>query len=248
MQVIVQDLATHYSRAGKGKPVVLLHGWGDSSVSWQPFAKKLADTYDVIVPDLPGFGATESPHGAWSVTEYAQFVRDFLQKLDVKSYAVIGHSNGGAIAVRGIGQGMFQADRLVLLASAGVRSPRVNQGFRIIAKVGKVVARPLPQTVRRRLRSTLYQKAGSDMLVAEHMQETFKKIVRDDVRGDAAYLSLPTLLLYGDDDQETPMTIGRQLHEAINGSRLQVLQGSGHFVQLDAADEVERMTREFLRG
>ena len=72
-----------------------------------------------VVPDLPGFGGTEPPPAAWNVTNYAAFVHEFLKKLAVQPFAIIGHSNGGAIAVRGVGQGLLQADMIILLASAG---------------------------------------------------------------------------------------------------------------------------------
>ena len=248
MQVVVQELLVNYIRVGKGKPVFILHGWGDSSAGWRAFVAELAKHYEVVVPDLPGFGGTEMPREAWSVTNYAVFVRDFLKKIAVRPYAVIGHSNGGAIAVRGIGQGLFQTEKLVLLASAGVRSPHMNQGYRVIAKVGKVVASPLPMRVRNKLRASLYAKAGSDLLVAEHMQETFKRIVRDDVRTDAAYISTPTLLVYGDTDTQTPLVIGQELAAAIEGSTLRVLDGVGHFVHIDASGQVQKLVEDFLRA
>ncbi len=226
--------------------MLILHGWGDSSAGWRAYAQALAADYDVIVPDLPGFGGTESPKDAWGVTQYAQFIRAFLQKIGVKPYAIIGHSNGGAIAVRGVGQGLLQAEKLVLLASAGVRSPKANLSYRVIAKVGKAVTKPLPKRVSAKLRRTLYQKVGSDLLVAEHLQETFKKIVRDDVRADAAYISIPTLLVYGSADTDTPVSIAQELQKSIDGSRLEVLPGAGHFVHIDAAHETERLIREHI--
>lgn len=248
MQIIIEDMATTYTRVGKGPAVVILHGWGDSSASWQVLATNLSKEYDVIVPDLPGFGGTEAPPAAWNVTNYAAFVRDFLAKLAIKPHAIIGHSNGGAIAVRGVGQGLFQADKLVLLASAGVRSPRANQGYRVMAKVGKVVVSPLPKRVRSKLRAKLYARAGSDLLVAEHLRETFTKIVRDDVRADAAYISTPTLLIYGSADTTTPPKLGQQLQQAIEGSQLVVVPEAGHFIQVDAADETARLVREYIRA
>ena len=246
MQLIVQELATTYTRTGTGKPVVILHGWGDSSEGWQSFVRKLSKRYDVIVPDLPGFGGTEPPHEAWNVTSYAQFVRDFLQKLDIKPYAIVGHSNGGAIAVRGVGQGLFVADKLVLLASSGVRNPRASSRLQVIAKVGKAVSTPLPKRLRSNFRRRLYERVGSDMLVAEHLQDTFKRIVRDDVRADAAYISTPTLLVYGEADTATSPKLGQQLHAAIDGSGFVVLPGAGHFVHVDAAAETQRLVGDFL--
>ncbi len=246
MQVIVQDLLTGYSRFGKGKQVLILHGWGDSSASWKDFAQKLAASYEVILVDLPGFGETQTPSSAWNLTDYANFVQTFIQKIAAKPYGIIGHSNGGAIAIRGIGQGVFRAEKLVLLASAGVRGTSSQKGLYIISKVGKIMASPLPKRVQARLRRGLYQKAGSDLLIAEHMQETFKRIVRDDVRADAAYISTPTLLVYGEHDTETPQALGQQLHDAIEGSDFQVIPKVGHFLHHDAEKQTVLLVEEFL--
>lgn len=250
MQIIVDSIPTRYIRQGKGRTVVVLHGWADSSAGLHGLCAALAEDFDVIAVDLPGFGGTASPASAWGLDDYAGFVRAFLNKVGVKEvWALIGHSNGGAMAVRGIANGMLDTERLVLLASAGVRNVYKgrNRALRIIAKTGKLVTMPLPRTVRQRLRRKVYKTVGSDMLVAEHMQETFKRVVTDDVREDAASLRVPTLLIYGEDDESTPVWYGEQFHELIDGSTLEILPGAGHFVHLDRPREVMRALEEFLR-
>lgn len=248
MQVVVNGLLTNYQKTGTGKPILLLHGWADSVRGWQAFMQKLsAEGYEVIACDLPGFGGTDAPPTAWDVTDYASFVCEFLQKLNVKPYAVIGHSHGGAIAVRAVGQKMLKPTKLVLLASAGVRTNNGPSGLKFIAKAGKLLTAPLPKSLRTSMRKTLYTKAGSDMLIAEHLQETFKRIVKDDVCEDAAKIGLPTLLVYGSADTATPVRYGEKLHKAIVGSELIVLPKIGHFVHLDAEQEVLQHVKEFLR-
>lgn len=246
MNVIVQDLMTQYSRQGAGEVVLILHGWGDSSASWQSFSEQLSTAYDVIALDLPGFGGTDMPVTPWGLTAYAQFVRSFLDKIKVTPYAIIGHSNGGAIAIRGVGQGILQTQKLELLASAGIRGTKTNKYLFIASKIGKVIAAPLPKRMKKQLRGRLYNKVGSDMMVAEHMQETFKLILRDDVREDTAYISLPTLLVYGEHDTETPVALGQQLKDAIEHSVFEQLPDVGHFLQVDAEEKVLRLTKEFL--
>lgn len=249
MQVVVDSLLTQYTREGKGKVVVLLHGWGDSSVSFRSLQAALQVHYDVICMDLPGFGGTQAPSEAWGLNDYAQFVAHFLQKIDAPEvHAFIGHSNGGAIAIRGLAQGSLQASKLVLLASSGIRNAYKgrNKALRIITKAGKALTMPLPGSVKRKLRRTVYRTVGSDMLVAEHLQETFKRVVTDDVRPDAAQLALPVLLMYGETDEATPVWYGQQFHELMLGSTLEILPQAGHFIHLDRPEAVERAVKEFL--
>ena len=249
MQVIVDGLLTHYERSGKGKVVVLLHGWGDRAAGLDILRAALAERFTVIVPDLPGFGSTAAPHGVWGLADYARFVAAFLQKIGKKDiYAFVGHSNGGAIAIRGLSSGMLAADRLILLASAGIRDTYSgrNKALRMAVKTGKLLASPLPASIKQRLRRGVYTAIGSDMLVAEHLQETFKRIVADDVRADAAKLALPTLLVYGEADTATPVGYGETFHELIPGSTLEILPGAGHFVYMDRPRDVTRAIEEFL--
>lgn len=248
MQVVVDSLLTQYTMQGTGKLVLLLHGWGDSSKGLANLQKTLAKRFRVIAVDLPGFGATEAPKGVWGLDDYAQFVAHFLQKAGEKPPAVLlGHSNGGAIAIRGLAKGWLQADKLVLLASAGLRGEYKGRvkALRYITKAGKALTTPLPKRIRHRLRQTVYSTVGSDMLVAEHLQETFKKVVTDDVRTDAAQLALPTLLLYGEADTATPVWFGEVLHQAIDDSTLEILPGAGHFVHVDRLDDVVKAIKDF---
>jgi pimeloyl-ACP methyl ester carboxylesterase len=248
MQVVVDSLLTQYTRLGKGKSIVVLPGWADDSKNWGPFQQQMANDFDVIVIDLPGFGGTQPPKTAWGLTEYASFVGAFLKKTNIQPSAIIGHSNGGAVALRGLASGQFSVDKLVLLASAGIRNRYKGRKkiLRLITKSGKILTLPLPSGVKQRLRRTVYRTIGSDMLVAEHLQETFKKVVEDDVQTDASRINLPTLLIYGEKDQEAPVWYGEQFHQLITDSTLEVLPGVGHFVYLDRPKEVIKSILEFL--
>jgi pimeloyl-ACP methyl ester carboxylesterase len=248
MQVVVDGLLTQYLRVGKGRKVVVLHGWGDNAVSWGSFANVLAQKYDVIVPDLPGFGGTQAPPSVWGLDDYAAFVAEFLAKINVRADVIIGHSNGGAIAIRGLASHTLKATKLVLVASAGIRGENsARKGLlKAATKTGKVVSAPLPGRVRRRLRSKWYKVADSDMLVVEHMRDTFEQIVSQDIRTDAATVKQPTLLVYGDHDSQTPVRYGQVLHEAIQHSELEIIPRGGHFLQLENEPELLQLVEDFL--
>ncbi len=141
----------------------------------------------------------------------------------------LGHSNGGAIAIRGLGTDVLQADKLVLLGSAGIRGTYKGRvkALRYLTKAGKLLTAPLPRVIKDKLRRTVYHTVGSDMLVAEHLQETFKKIVTDDVQADAKRVLLPTLLIYGEQDEATPLGFGETFHQLIPTSTFEVLPDAG---------------------
>lgn len=250
MQVVVDELLTQYQLQGTGKLVLLLHGWGDSAKGLKDLSDRLAKKYQVLSVDLPGFGATQPPKAVWDLDNYAQFTDSLLGKLDLgQPYAVVGHSNGGALAIRSIGQAKISPDKLVLLAASGIRPNRTFRRLilQIIAKTGNIATLWMPERYRQALRKSLYGVAGSDALVAPHLEKTFKKTVRQDVQADAAKLNLPTLLIYGSEDKATPPEFGQRYQQLIKGSRLEILDGAGHFVQHDQPGKVAALIEDFLK-
>jgi pimeloyl-ACP methyl ester carboxylesterase len=250
MQLVVDGLLTHYQLSGKGKVVLLLHGWGDSSQGVAALQMVLAKHYRVIALDLPGFGKSQGPETVWDLDDYAHFLKHALDKLELQQlYAVIGHSNGGALAIRAIALQALQPDKLVLLAASGIRT---GGNFRrlvlkVIAKTGDIATLWLPERYRRSLRQSLYGAAGSDMLVVPKLQETFKQTVRQDVQADAATIAIPALLIYAEADQAIPVSDGRKYHSLIKNSELHIIKQAGHFVHLDQPAQVTALIETFLQ-
>jgi len=249
MQVVVNNLLTEYNLSGSGKTVVLLHGWGDSMTGLDDLRLKLAKSFQVISLDLPGFGKSQTPSSSWGLDDYAKFVDDFLTKLALKADTIIGHSNGGAIAIRGLGRGILKSHRLVLLAASGIRGEtnfKISL-IRLVTKSGKFIVSPLPASIKKRLRQKVYKATGSDMLVAEKLQESFKKIIIDDVRADATNIKIPSLILYGREDVATPPKFGEIFHDLINNSKLEIIDSAGHFIQHDQPEIVFSLISDFIK-
>jgi pimeloyl-ACP methyl ester carboxylesterase len=250
MQIVIDDLLVHYNLSGKGKLLLLLHGWGDSATGLASLHKRLAAKYQVLSPDLPGFGNSQAPNAVWDLDNYADFLQALLDKLEFKQlYAVIGHSNGGALAVRAVSLGRLKPHKLVLLAAAGVRTNnQLKRLFlKIIAKTGNIATLWLPERQRQNLRKSLYGVAGSDMLTVPELQDTFKKTVRQDIQADAVTIDVPTLLVFAANDDAIPVADGRQYKQLIKNSRLEIINDAGHFVHLDKPAEVESLVEEFLK-
>jgi pimeloyl-ACP methyl ester carboxylesterase len=250
MQVVVDGLAINYQKEGQGNTLLLIHGWNDNSNGLKILRNELKKHYQVITPDLPGFGASEAPRQDWGLTEYVNFLVNFLSKVTVnRPYALIGHSNGGAIAIKAISAGSLNPEKLILLSSAGIRGKHKGKmtAIKLTTKAGKLILSPLPKSLKLKARKKLYHQIGSDMLVAEHMSGSFKKIVSEDIQSDAAKLDLPTLLIYGEEDNQTPIAYGELFHQLIDHSTFEVIADSGHFVHLDSPKVVVNLIEDYLK-
>lgn len=251
MQLVVNSLLTTYEDTGdnQDKVILCLHGWGDDHRTFAGLTKALQSSYRVISVDLPGFGSSQAPNAVWGLDDYATFLSDFLKKLHVQEVSVlIGHSNGGALAILALSRGKLSAHRLVLLGAAGIRDQEKIKklGLKVIAKTGKAATFWLPANKKKALQKRLYGAAGSDMLVVPHLQETFRKTVAQDVQVDAKTITIPTLLIYGEHDRATPVQYGEIYHRLITGSKLEVVPGAEHFVHHDKPTEVQHLIEEFI--
>ncbi|MFA7309587.1 MAG: alpha/beta hydrolase [Candidatus Paceibacterota bacterium] len=248
MKVIVDGLAIEYRDEGNGPVVLMLHGWKDTLHTFDPLVPALAENHRVIRVDLPGFGGSEMPKDAWGVPEYAAFVAAFMRKANVSAHAVIGHSFGGRLTLWGIGQGVFAAQKIVLIASAGVAERKTvkNASLRALAKVAKIAALPLPKRMRDQLRQRLYAGIKSDYAQTGRLRETFVKTIALDLSAEAAKIEIPTLLIWGSADPQTPLSEGVRLSKLIKGSTFSLIEAAGHFVHREHPDKVAASIAAFI--
>jgi len=248
MQVVVDDQVVHYEKTGSGPTVVLIHGWGDSLSTFYDLQSSLSKKFTVVSIDLPGFGQSHALNKPWDLNSYAEFLADFVNKLDLKVTTYIGHSNGGAILIYGLSNKILKANKLVLLAPAGIRNQQQikKQIIKVATKSGKVVTSVLPKKTRLSLRTKFYGAIGSEMLLVPNMEETFKNVVNQDIRNNAKELKLTTLLIYGQEDQATPMSYGEIFNKLIDNSKLVTIDHAGHFVHHDQPLQVEKLIKEFI--
>ncbi len=250
-QAVVSGLITTYSDHGSGPVLVLLHGWGTDHKSFAGLSAALADTYRVICVDLPGFGGTQQPPTDWHIADYAQFVGDFLAKIGIDGdYIIGGHSFGGRVCIKAVGTGLLTPTKLMLIDSAGVRVSRSfrNQLYKAAAKVGKAITAVPPfKALQPKLRMALYKSAGStDYLDAGTMKQIFLHTINEDLLTDAGGITVQTLLLWGEQDDATPLAQGKTLAATIPASKLQVVPNAGHYVFIDQLEQTVAIVRRFL--
>jgi pimeloyl-ACP methyl ester carboxylesterase len=232
-------------RTGQGPPLLMLHGWGARAATFSPVLRLLTPTFEVVAPDFPGFGATPNPPAAWAVQDYAEWTLALLRRLELPAVDVIAHSFGGRVAVKIAAHHPETIRRLVLTGGAGIPSRTLRAQFGRWAGRTARAAGPAAQRILRPLTEGL---ASSDYRAATGtVRETFRRVVAEDLRPDMGKVASPTLLIWGDKDRETPVADGREIHDLIRGSRLEVLPGS-HYVFVDQPAGFCRLVTEFFES
>lgn len=251
MQCIVKNLLINYRKSGEGPVALLLHGWGTSHKDLDGVFTELQDKFTVVSLDLPGFGSSQCPDKAWSVGDYVAFVADFLKKLGLPHPQVlIGHSFGGRVIIKGVSSKIFEPKKVILIGSAGVKhsDSMRNKMYRLVAKTGKTVLTvPLLSRYASSAKAVLYKKAGSeDYLKSGVMKDTFLAVISEDLSEDATYNNYSTLLIWGSEDKEAPLSDGEYYHKVMKNSELKVVQGAGHFVHNEYKIQVNEWINDFL--
>lgn len=245
----VLGLRTRRMVRGEGAEVVLvLHGWGASIETVYSIVAGLAPIARVHALDLPGFGESAPPPQPWGVEEYQRFVAAYIDAAGIERATIVGHSNGGRIAIRMAATEPQRISKLVLVDAAGVRPKRTLRWYRRVAmaKVGKQAARHLGRPGER-LRDALVSRAASaDYATAGELRPTLVKLVNADLRPYLPRIVAPTLLIWGADDTDTPPAMAAAMERLIPDAGLVVLDGAGHYSYLDQPARFARIVSHFV--
>ena len=261
-----------YLEAGEGPTLLLIHGIAEAAWAWEAIIPALARTHHVVAPDLLGHGRSAKPRGDYSLGNQATLIRDLMISLDIDAATLIGHSLGGGITMQFAYQYPERCQRMVLVASGGLGQD-VTLLLRSLGLPGADLVAPLvlSNTARAMLQGAarwLGQrglKAGPGQramwrsyasLTDPPTRSAFMATVRAviDQRGqrvsalERLYLaaSMPTMLLWGSKDRVIPASHAVSAHAEMPGSRLEVIEGAGHFVQLEQPEQVSELILDFL--
>lgn len=243
--------------AGSGPAILLIHGIGDNSTTWNTVQAKLAQRFTVIAPDLLGHGLSDKPRADYSVAAYANGMRDLLSVLDIERVTIIGHSLGGGVAMQFAYQFPQLVDRLVFVSAGGVtkdvnlvlRCASLPMGAEALALLRLPLVLPAVRIAGRVVGKALGTKGlGNDLSnvlrILDDLPEptasaAFSRTLRAvvDWRGqivtmlDRCYLTeaVPVQIIWGTRDVVLPVQHARMAHAAMPGSRLEIFEGSGHF-------------------
>lgn len=252
--ITLDGYRVHYREMGTGKPLVLVHGLGGTSLDWAPVMKTYAKAgYHVYAPDLLGFGKTEKPDIAYSISQQEQLVNAFFQSQGIQQADVIGWSMGGWIALKFTLDNPEKVRRLVVNDSAGltfhagfgpeVFVPKSEQDVKALYSLLEPKASPMPSFVARDLTRRM-ETNGWVIQRAVNSMMTMKDLLDGKLGG----IKQPVLIVWGADDDLIPVSSGYDMAKAMPQSDLEVFQGCGHLAPAKCASQVSSKTLEFLQA
>lgn len=269
--VHVDGARVHYQEFGEaGDPTLLLiHGYTASTYVWHAAAPLLADAgFHVIAIDLLGFGYSEKPRWFdYSIDAQARMIARFMDRLGLGRAVIVGSSYGGAVAATLALDYAERVEKLVLVSAVCNDDLKGHPVLRLasIPGVGEAITPFLADTKafhRRRMRKTL-SPANHAMISAERVDSVVRPLAAADAHHallatsrnwhanricyDAPLINQPTLLVWGEDDQVTPIRDGHLLHDRILHSRLVVFTDCGHVPMEEKSELFSEIVSEFCR-
>jgi pimeloyl-ACP methyl ester carboxylesterase len=269
------DLHGHpvtYHQVGQGPAVLLIHGITSSSRTWRAVMPALAEHHTVIAPDLLGHGRSAKPRGDYSLGGYASGLRDLMVALEIPGATVVGHSLGGGVAMQFAYQFPERVERLALVDSGGLGAevslvlraatlPGAEYVLPLLASgplrgAGAALGSVLGRVGLRANADVRGMAEGFESLGDGAARRAFVHTARSviDPAGqrvdatDRLYLAehVPSLIVWGDRDRMIPVQHGRDAHELMPGSRLEIFPGAGHFPFNDDPERFVAVLTDFI--
>ncbi|HMO18670.1 MAG TPA: alpha/beta hydrolase [Oligoflexia bacterium] len=233
-------------------PLIILHGWWNSSHTIRPLAEKLQTFTEIHLIDLPGHGNTPPPKEIWNMQNFAECIKEYLDKKDIKKAHFIGHSFGGKTIIKLAFLYPQLLDHIVLIGASGIRpKPKLKRKiyFSFLALLRKFI-----RFKNTKLGQRIYQNwyiprfASRDYLNSDGiMRQTFVKTLNEELKQELTDIMAPTLLIWGENDDESPPQVGKEMASLIKNSHLVLIPNQGHHPFLGGSGAlVAGYIRDFL--
>lgn len=237
----------------------ILPGWGGSKKTWADFVLFAKNEFDKVeVIELPCFGSVPCPDIVWGVEEYSTYTKEKINELlnyhkepkNGTNIILLGHSFGGVIAANIVATNPYIVDKLVL-SGAPLYRPKYYPKRIIIGlltKVLKILLAPLPTKLKNTIRKKCYKIIGSpDYAKTDGIQqEIFKKIIRQDTSHNCKKITIPTVVLWGENDTYVPLRFGKKIATHIPQAIFTVIKNGPHGLHLKKKKELLETIKKFI--
>ena len=235
---IIKDLEINYTQYGKGDDIVLLHGWGQNIEMMEPLGKNLCEKNRITILDFPGFGGSQIPNFAYTIYDYTELLKEFLDELKIENPILIGHSFGGRIAICYAAR--YKVSKLVLLASPFRSLEKKGLKVKILKTLGSIkILKGVREFAKNHMGSRDYREASGVM------RDVLVNTVNANLENEVKSIKCETLIIWGEDDDVVPASEARELESRIEGSASIILPGT-HYCYLENLGQVINILKHFI--
>ena len=218
----------------------MLHGYGANKESFIGQIRFFSRYFKVVAVDMSGFGGNPPMTYAYSLDDYAAEIKRVIDELGDDKIIVMAHSFGARVAVRLL-RDEKRIDKLIFTGAAGLK-PRRSVRYGLKRALFLLLKNFVPKDRLVCFYSSDYRS------LSPIMRESFKKIVADNLDEEYAAIKIRTLLIFGENDKETPLYMARRMNALMENSELTVINGAGHFAFVDKPAEFNGAVLSFLLG
>lgn len=251
-RVAIRGCAVSLQRGGEGQCLLYLHGAAGAG-AWLPFMDQLAASFDVVVPEHPGFGASDTPAWLDSIHDLAYFYLDLLEALDLRDVHLVGSSLGGWIALEIAVRNLSRLRTLTLSAAAGIHVDGVDKGDPFLWSPEETWRQLIyDEAVRKRFLEHQPSEAEADAQLKN--RETVARLgwaprMHDpDLRKWIHRVTLPVQVIWGEQDRLLPVAYAHAFGELIPQARVTVIPECGHLPHAEQPDLFARTIADFITG
>lgn len=238
-------------RKGSGEPLLFLHG-AAGAAGWLPFMESLSKEYDVIVPEHPGFGASDTPEWLDNIGDLAYFYLDVIDHLGLENINLVGTSIGGWIAAELATRNSDKIKSLTLVAPAGIHVKGVKKGDVFLWSPEETVQNLFHN---QELAKAMPQPANEEelLVVLKNRMTTAKlswnpRFHNPDLQKWLHRISVPTVIVWGNEDKLLPAAYGPAYQALIPNSVLETFSECGHLPHVEKQAEFISKVTNFIKG
>lgn len=251
--ISIDNLFINYRIVGKGKTVLLLHGWGHDSSHWEKVMQFIAQQgFLVIAPDLPGFGKSQTLDYPWTLENYKDFILHFAKALELKDIFLLGHSFGGRIAILLASEkNDLNIEGLILCAAAGLykkQSLKFKLSTSFARFFGKILEKFNLLELKQKMSDFYSYAVNSDYQKANKiMRETLSNIQKETLFHRIPRITAKTKIIWGKFDGITPLKSADYLVKNIPHAQLKILEKGNHSPHIYMPEIVAQEINSFIK-
>ena len=244
--ITLKNINTYYLEKGKGQAIICLLGWGQDTRMFEPTCEHLSVSFNVFVIDFPGFGKSELMESSWGVDDYVEFLDAFVQQKNLSNPILIAHSFGARVALK---YAINHPVRKMILTGAAGLKPKHGLGYYTKVYTYKAAKQVFKLPVLKNYKETVLSHFGSSdyKAIKGVLKESFVKIVNEDLRELLPKISVSTLLIWGENDDATPLWMGKVMEKQMQDAGLVIFEKDGHYAYWNQIDRFHNIVDVFIK-